>query len=431
VSVPSRFGADVWANPYRRRWLLWGVLAVSFLLVNVYRLSTAVISGQLMEAFDTTGAQLGTLHAMFFVVYAVMQVPTGVLVDRVGPRRTAAAGAAVMNVGAIAFALVGAYEGALAGRFLVGLGGSVVFVSMLRFCANWYRTDEFGTMNGLSFAVGGLGGILATTPFAVAVAAAGWRTTMLALGGIGLAGAVGTFLLVRDSPERAGLSKVEGVPERPRLSVAEIRTFLRRILTDRWTLVASVMLYCVSGVNLTLIGLWGIPYLVQTYGVSVTTASTFTLLGGLGLVVGPPVLGRLVDATGRVTEFVVGGTVVYTAALGLVAVVGNPPLAAVATVFFLIGALLGAVVLTYPMIQERFDDRASGIALGTLNGASFLGGASFPTLMGAVLDAYWTGELIDGVRVYTETGYRVAFGVGALAGFVALVCALWLHRYDG
>ncbi|MFC6906683.1 MFS transporter [Halalkalicoccus tibetensis] len=418
----------VWASPARRRWVLWGILALSFLLVNVYRLSTAVISAELMDALGTTGAQLGTLHAVFFLVYAVMQIPTGILVDRVGPRLTAAGGAAVMNAGAIWFALAGSYGAALGGRFLVGLGGSVIFVSMLRFCANWYRIDEFATMNGLSFAVGGLGGVLATTPFALAVDAAGWRQTVLALGLFGLCVAVATAALVRDSAERAGLAPIEDVPEQPRLSVAEIRRFTGRIVADRWTWAVSVLLYCTGGVNLTLIGLWGIPYVVQVHDVSVTIASTITLLGGVGAVVGPPVFGRLSDRTDRRTEFIVAGAIVHTAALGAIAAVGDPPLVLVGAAFFVLGGLLGAFVLTYPMIQARYDDRASGIALGTINGASFFGAASFPTLMGWALDVYWTGEYVDGVRVYTTTGYRAAFGIGAAAGLVAIGCALWLHR---
>ncbi len=421
---------QLWSSPYRRRWILWGILALSFLLVNVYRLSTAVISGELMDAFGTTGAQLGTLHAVFFFVYAVMQIPTGVLVDRVGPRITATVGAIVMNAGAIWFALAGDYTGALAGRFLIGLGGSVIFVSILRFCANWYRVDEFGTMNGLSFGISGVGGILSTTPFALAVDAAGWRPTVLALGAVGVAIGVLTFALVRDSAARAGLEPIENVPEQPLLSLPEVRAYLHEVLSDRWTWVASLLLYCVGGVNLTLFGLWGIPYVVQVYDTSVTFASTLTLLGGVGIMIGPPLFGRLSDLSGRRAEFVLLGPIVYTVALGTIAVLGDPPLAVVAVAFFATGALFGAVVLAYPMIQARHDDRASGIAVGTINGASFFGAASFPTLMGWALDVYWTGELLGGVRVYTVTGYRVAFAIGSAAGVVALGCAVWLYWQD-
>lgn len=429
--MSARLFPSIWSSPYRRRWVLWAILAGSFLLVSIYRLSTAVISGALMEAFGTTGAQLGTLHAVFFVVYALMQIPTGILVDRVGPRHTATVGAGMMNVGAIWFGLATGYGGALGGRLLIGLGGSVIFVSMLRFCANWYRADEFGTMNGLCFAVGGIGGILATTPFALAVDAAGWRTTIVALGTVGLVLAGATYAFVRDSAARAGLSSIEDVPERAMLSVGEVRAFTVRVVSDRWTWVVGVLLYSTGGVNLTLVGLWGIPYVVHTYDTSVAVASTITLLGGVGFVVGPPAFGRLSDHTGRRTEFILSAAILYAAALGLIAATGDPPLAVVGAAFFLTGSLFGAFVLTYPMIQSRHDERASGIALGTINGASFFGAATFPPLMGWVLDAYWTGELIDGVRVYTVTGYRVAFTIGAVAGLVAVACAVWLHWRDG
>lgn len=239
----------------------------------------------------------------------------------------------MMNLGAIWFALAETYASAFGGRFLIGLGGSVIFVSLLRFCASWYRVDEFGTMNGLSFAVGGVGGILSTTPLAVAVNFVGWRTTVSVLGLFGIAVAGVTAVFVRDSAERAGLSPIENVPEQPRLSITEIRTFTGRIVSDRWTWVVAVLLYCTGGVQLTLIGLWGIPYVVQVYDVSVTTASTVTLLGGIGAVVGPPVFAWVADRGDRQIECIVGGAIVHTAALGLIAVVGDLPLITVGVVF--------------------------------------------------------------------------------------------------
>lgn len=419
-----------WSSPRRRRWLLWALLAGSYLLVNTYRLSTAVVAEELMAAFEIAGTQLGTLHASFFFVYALMQIPTGILVDSIGPRRTAAVGGIGTNIGAVIFALAGGYPVAFAGRFLIGLSGSVIFVSILRFCASWYTADEFGTMNGISFAVAGAGGIVATTPFALLVGAAGWRTSVLVLAVAGFGLAVSVYAFVRDSPERAGLEPIEGVPEPPRPSASESWGFLKAVVRDRLTWVIFVILFCTGGVNLTLFGLWGIPYVRQVYGTSVTVASLFTLAGGVGAVVGPPFFGWLSDRTGLRTEIVVVGGVVYTTVLTLIAVVGDPPLPIVAVAFFLTGGLLGSFVLTYPLIKERNPDRASGIALGTINGASFLGAAVFPSAMGLILDSYWTGELAGGARVYTTTGYRVAFGLAAGAAGLALCCALWLHVAD-
>ena len=419
---------QLWSSPRKRRWLLWGLLALSFLLVNVYRLSTAVIADDLMTAFGTSGAQLGTLHATFFFIYALMQVPTGLLVDFVGPRRTAAVGAAVTHIGALLFALATGYGVAFGGRFLIGLGGSVIFVSVLRFCANWYSAGEFATMNGLSFAMAGVGGVLATTPFAVLVDALGWRASVRVLAAVGLVLAVAVYLFVRDSPERAGFEPIEGVPEQPRLSAAESWDFLTDVFRDRLTWIVFVVLFSTGGVNLTLFGLWGIPYVVQMYDVSVTTASTVTLMGGIGTAIGPPAFGRLSDRTGLRTEIVLAAAALYTLVLAVIAVVGAPPLPLVGVAFFLAGTLFGAFVLTYPLIKERNPDRASGIALGTINAAAFLGAAVFPSVMGWILDSHWTGELSGGTRVYTATGYRVAFALAAVAAACSLLCALWLHR---
>lgn len=416
----------LWSSPYKRRWLLWATIASTFLLVNIYRLSTAVIAEPVMAALEITGTELGTLHAMFFIIYALMQIPTGVLVDRIGPRRTATVGAFVMNMGAIGFAMAAAYPTALIGRFLIGLGGSVIFISMLRFCASWYRADEFGTMNGLSFAVGGVGGILATTPFAILVDFMNWRLAISILSIFGLAIVIPTFLFVRDSPVRAGFSPIEGVPETDRLSIGDVRQYLGAVLSDRVTWIVALLLFCTGGVNLTLFGLWGIPYVVQMYDTSITYASTLTLLGGFGMVIGPPIVGWLSDRTGHRVEYVVIGSIMYTALLAGIAYTGRPPLAFVAITFFFTGVAFGTFVLTYPFVQERHPSDASGIALGTINGGSFFGAAIFPTAMGWVLDAYWTGEFVGGVRVYTVTGYRIAFVLASLTGLIAVGCALWL-----
>lgn len=418
----------LWRDPLRRRWLLWATMGLLFLLMNTSRLSTAVLSEDLMTAFGTTGAQLGTLHAVFFWVYAVMQIPSGILADRIGPRLTATAGAVVMNVGVIWFSLAESYATAVLARGLIGFGGSVIFVCILRFCANWYRADVFATMSGVSFAVSGFGGVFAATPLALAVAAVGWRSAVGALGVLGFAMAVLVFALVRDSPVDAGFERIEGVPGQEALTTAQLKAHLSTVLRDRWVWVSSIMVFCSTGVNITLFGLWGVPYVVQTYDVSVTYASTLTLLGGVGLMVGPPAIGWLSDRLDSRIGLMVAGGACYVCCLALIAIVGNPPLPVVGAVFLLTGIMLGAFVLSYAVVKERHPSSASGISTGTVNAAAFFGAAVLPTVMGWALDAYWTGDLVSGVRVYTETGYRIAFAIATVAGMIAFCCTLWLYR---
>jgi sugar phosphate permease len=413
-------------DPERRRWLVFAVLAGAYLIVNVHRLSTAVLAERLAASFGTSAAELGTLHAAFFYVYAPLQVVAGVLADRAGIRWTAAVGTVVMSLGGVAFALAGSYPVAFGARLLVGLGGSVLFIATLRFAANWFRPDEFATMSGVTIAIAGLGGIVATTPLAVLVERTGWRSALLGLGLVGFAVAAVVALAARDSPADAGLAPIEGVPSAETLSLRGVLTNVRRVLGGADTWLVGVALFCEIGVNLTVLGLWGVPYMVQTYGLSVTAASTYTFAGSVGLLLGPPVIGRLSDRFERRTEVMVVGGVVYTAAFGVLAM-GAPPRLAVAVVFFTAGSLGGAFALGYAVVKEQYSAAASGVATGAVNTIGFSGAAVFPVAMGVILDTYWTGETVAGARVYTPEGYQVAFGLAAVAGLVTLACCAALH----
>jgi MFS family permease len=417
----------IWSSATSRRWIVWGALALGFLLVNVHRLSTAVLSEDLMRAFQTTGASLGTLHSAFFYIYAPMQVVAGVLADRLGIRRTATAGTVVMSVGALAFGLAESYALAFVGRVVIGLGASVIFIATLRFCANWYRPDEFATMNGLTIAIAGVGGIFATTPLAIVVSALGVRGTLLGIAGVGFGIAAIVWLLARDTPAAAGLEPIEDVPASPPLSLRAVGANLRTVFAERETWLAGLALFTSTGVNLTVIGLWGLPYVADVYDLGVTGASTLTLLGSVGLLVGPPVVGRLSDRWGRRTDLMVVGAACYTLSFGLLAVVGKPPLPVVGLVFFSVSFLAGAYALGYTVVKNRHGSGASGVATGAVNAVAFVGAAVFPTIMGVILDVYWTGELLAGVRVYTMLGYRVMFGLAAAGGLVSLGCVTYLH----
>lgn len=417
---------NVLTDPTSRRWLGWGALAGVFFLVNVHRLSTAVLSEELIAAFAISASQLGTLHASFFLIYALVQIPTGVVSDRYGARYVGAAGAIVLSLGAIGFTLSDSYLTAFASRAVIGLGSGVIFIATLRFCASWFRVDEFATMTGMTTGIAGLGAIFATVPLAVTIGWFGWRPTVLGLAVIGFFAAAGVFALVRRSPADAGLDPIENVPTQRSITLRETGGYLRSLLTDLDQWLLSIISFASMGTILTVIGLWGVPYLVVVYGLDITTASSFTLLGAVGMLIGAPMMGRISDHLGRRLAPLIVGLGVFALVLAIVPVFGSPPLAAIAVMFLLIGFSVGFVMLPLPIIKETYPPEASGVATATVNGAGFLGGAILPTAMGVVLDGYRTGDVVSGAVVYTELGYRIAFSVTTLAVTVGFGCAVWL-----
>ncbi|WP_411964675.1 MFS transporter [Haloferax sp. YSMS24] len=419
------------AHPTRWRWVLWALLAVGFLLVSFHRVTTAVLADDLSRTFDTTGAELGMLHASFFYIYAGLQLPSGILVDRAGSRRVAAAGLAVMSLGVFGFALAPTYAIAFASRAVLGLGGSVLYTATLRFLANWYRPDEFATMTGWTIAAAGMGGVLATTPLAIAIDSAEWQSVLVAIGVGGVALAVVTFFVVRDRPSDAGFEPVDGVqPSTRNIEFSTVITNTKRVLRERETWLMGTMLFLVLGTNFTVLGLWGVPYIADLYDVSVRTASMFVFVGNVGFLLGSPIIGTLSDRLGHRTEIILGSCVVFTMAYGLIFLFVTPPLLVAGGLLFVALFVMGGTLIAFTVAKERHVATASATATGAINSMGYFGAAVFPAVMGYALDAYWTGEVVAGARVYTPSGYRVAFGIATAAGIVAVVCAYLLHRRE-
>ncbi|MFB6207012.1 MAG: MFS transporter [Haloglomus sp.] len=413
----------------RRRALLWSLLAGGFLLVNFHRTATAVLADTLAATFDATGAELGSLHASFFYIYAALQLPSGLVVDRYGPRRVGAVGLAVMTGGAVWFAASGSLAVAFLARATIGLGGSVLYIATLRFCANWFRPGEYATMTGYTISAAGIGGILATTPLALALEAAGWRTAMLAAGGVGAALAVAVGAVVRDTPAAAGhepIADAETVSETATLS--EVVSNTRAVLAERETWLLGVALFLTLGTNFTVLGLWGVPYVVDVYDVSLARASMYVLLGNVGFVVGSPAFGALSDRLARRTGLMIVASVLFTLSYATLVLV--PPLPVVGAALFFALFANGGIALAFTVGKERHDPDVAGTVTGVINSIGYFGAALFPTLLGAVLDAYWTGKVIGGARVYTVTGYRVAFAIATATGVLATGAIVWLHRRE-
>ena len=187
----------------RRRQLALGIVALSYVLSFFQRFAPAGIANDLSAAFETSAASLGVLAATYFYVYTVMQVPTGMLADTLGPRRILVLGGVVGGLGSFLFGLAPSLDVALAGRTLIGLGVSVTFIAMLKLIAVWFEESRFATLVGVGMLVGNLGSVLAGAPLSAVAQATGWRGVFIAVGVLSLILAALCWLVVRDRPEPA------------------------------------------------------------------------------------------------------------------------------------------------------------------------------------------------------------------------------------
>ena len=164
--------------PAALAWSVWGLGALLYLIGFYQRVAPAVITDRLMNDFSIGAAALGNLSAFYFYSYVAMQIPTGIIVDRWGPRRLLTVGAGVAAVGTALFAWSPDLWWASAGRLLIGASVAVAFVSMLKLATRWFAPRQFALASGLALLFGVVGGVIAGVPLRMLVEAFGWRPVM-------------------------------------------------------------------------------------------------------------------------------------------------------------------------------------------------------------------------------------------------------------
>ena len=386
----------------RHRLLMLAVVIAAYVLSFFQRFAPAGIAQDLAAAFQTSAASLGALAATYFYVYTVMQVPTGVLVDTLGPRRVLLLGGLVAGGGSLLFGLADSLNGALVGRTLVGLGVSVVFISMLKIIAVWFEERRFATVVGLSMLLGNLGSVLAGAPLAFAAQAVGWRSVFVAVGIVSLVLGTLCWLLVRDrlTASATTLGQVDRTV---------VLGGLLSVLRNPATWPAAAVNFGIAGSFFAFAGLWATPYLTQVQGMNRAIASTHLSVYFAAFALGCLVMGSVSDRLRRRKPVVLISAHLY-GVIWLVWLSGVVlPITATYPLFALMGLATASFTLTWACAKEVNPPQLSGMSTSVTNIGGFLGGALLQPLVGWAMDLSWQGTMADGLRVYAVEDFRLGF----------------------
>jgi len=404
----------------RIRWTIYSVLIAAYMLAFFHRFAPAMVTSEMTQAFGITAAALGSLAAMYFYIYTAMQIPAGVLADTLGSRFSVTVGNLVAGAGSVLFGLAESFAAASTGRFLVGLGVSVVFVGLMKSNTVWFSERRYGTVSGLTLLLGNLGAIAATGPLALMLLHVDWRTLFVALGLIAMGLGLLSWWLVRDRPEQLGfpsMREMEGHPAhapRTRHWILD----LRAILANRRLWPGFVYDFGIAGSLFGMLGLWAVPMLRDVHGLTRGEASVYTTLGTVAFAVACLGAGMLSDRLQRRRSVLRAGALIYLAVcLALLFLPWTPGPGAL-VLFGLLGLGGGCFVVAYAQAKEVADPALSGMAIALVNTGLFLGTALFQPLFGWAMDSGWDGHLVAGVPVYTLEDYRR--GLWLLVGFAAL-----------
>jgi MFS family permease len=386
----------------RRAWVIWSVGLAVYVLAIFNRSSLGVAGLLATQRFGISATQLSFFTVLQLVVYAGLQVPIGVLLDRFGSRILLVSGLFLMTVGQVVFAVATSFPLAVLARALVGAGDAMIFVSVIRLVMLWFLVRQAPVITQLTGQLGQLGAIAAAAPLSLALHGLGWTKSFALASTLGIVGIVGVALFVKDSPyarEEVVRVKMRALARTLRLVWGNPGTRL-----GMWSHFASQF----SGTVFTL--LWGYPFLVRGEGLSSGTASTLLMVMTAWIMVSGPVLGTLVSRYPYYRSWMVLG-IVAAMALGWALVLARSTPAPVWMLVVLVCLMATggpASMVGFDLARTFVPMEASGRANGFVNIGGFSASLVTMGLVGVLLDWHSGG---GGVDAYDLGDFRVAMSI--------------------
>lgn len=403
-------------------YIIFLLSATFYLYEFVLQVAPSVMADSMMKTFKVGAEGFGIVSAFYFYAYAPMQLPSGLLFDRYGPRKLMTFALILCSVGSFFFASTDHLFTAAIGRFLIGVGSAFSFIGVLVLVSRWFPAQQFAFLAGIAQSMSSVGAMFGEVPLASLVGSVGWRSASFILAFVGVGLALLLWLFIRDYPNQA-------------TQAPSGRTF-----KDEWHRLLSVCSHAYTWITgayactiwtpiAVFAALWGVPYLQQKYGISVVMASGLCSMIWLGIGIGSPLFGWISDRIGsrRIALFT-SGLLGFIACIFLL-YIPNVSIAWMYLVLFILGLGASGQTVSFAVVKETNSPELVGTASGFNNLSVLIGGAVFQPVVGLFLQHFDTGnKIVNGIPVYSLTSYNKALFVMPACYFLSMFIVLFLLK---
>jgi MFS family permease len=388
-----------------RAWLIWIIGIVAYLVAVCQRTSFGVVGLEATERFHASAAEISFFTVLQLLVYAGLQIPVGVLVDRFGSRAMIAGGALLMGLGQLQLAFAENIPGGVLGRVLVGAGDAMTFIAVIRLIPLWFAPARVPLLTQLTGMSGQLGQLFSVVPFAMILHSAGWTPAFLTLAAMSGLAVVLVLVLLQDlppgqpAPEPTQGLRATGVS----LAHAWRQPGTRLGLWSHFTVQFSGTVFAMA---------WGYPFLMSAQGLDAGTVSALMALYVAAAIAAGPLMGSFVSRhplrRSTMVLLISAGTAAAWAAVLLMP--GRSPL-------WLLAGLVVVLAIGGPGSMIGFDFARTfnpahriGTATGIVNVGGFIAALLAIFLIGLVLDVLHASGYSRG-DLYALEPFRIALSV--------------------
>ncbi|MEU0986135.1 MFS transporter [Streptomyces sp. NPDC005953] len=396
----------------RRAAAIWSIGVAVYFVAVIFRTSLGVAGLDAADRFDINASALSTFSIVQLLVYAGMQIPVGLMVDRLGTKKVLTLGAVLFTLGQLGFALSPSYETALAARALLGCGDAMTFISVLRLGSRWFPARRGPLIAQVAALFGMAGNLISTLVIARLLHGVGWTTTFAGSAVAGLVAIALVLLFLKDHPPG----------HEPPPSHHRGAAFVRKQITLSWrepgTRLGMWVHFTTQFPSMVFMLLWGMPFLIEAQGLTRATAGALLTLNVLVSMVIGLVYGQVIARHHAARLPLTLGSIAATALIWAITLAypgEQAPMWLLVTLCVVLGAGGPASMIGFDFARPANPPQRQGTASGIVNMGGFT--ASMTTLLaiGLLLDA-------------TGGNYRIAFSCVFVLEALGIAQILRLRR---
>ena len=398
--------------------LMWAFPLLFFAYQFILRLWPGLMMQQIMEQFSINASHFGVMSALMYYGYSGMQIPVAIMLDRFSARYIVFVFAVLCGIATFTFSYTDNWYIACISRFLVGVGSAVGFLGTSKVISEWFPKEQYAKMIGLSFTFGLMGAIFGGKPISILIENYSWQKVAFALAAISIMIGCGAYLFLRS------IKKHKTTKETNQFRFANFKKLL-----------SSPIIWLIAFANFLMVGslegfadVWGVSYLRTAYGLEKSQAAELVSFIFVGMLFGGPLLALLSKKLGNYPVIILCGFGMGAIFLLLLSNM-EYNWYSFAGLLFLVGIMCCYQVIVFAAGADLVNTQLLGVTIAFLNCINMLGGSFFHTVIGYLMDVFWTGAIMDdNIRQYSVESYGAALMVIPICSILG-ACMVGLVSY--
>lgn len=399
-------------------YVAWFILATFYLYQYLLRSSPGVLINEIRHEFGMNADNFALMGSMYYYGYSMMQIPLGILVDRVGIRKTAIYSISLCVIGTVLLATTENSMFAYLSRFIVGIGSASAFMSCLKLARDYLPQSKQGIIIGATLTFGSVGALLTGAPLNLLLSQIKtWQISFFVFASIGV-----IILLL----SMIYLPKNKNNPSVEEFSSKNILSDIYEILTTKKIIIYSIIAIGLYTPLLVMADLWGTAFLMSKFDLTREVASPVLMNLYIGMAIGSVLLPYLAEKTHILDKIIVTSLVILLLLFTITIYSTNLDVVELTILMILIGCFCGAEMLCFTAALRYTNPHTSGLTIGIVNTFNMLSGAMMQQMVGYYLDFSWQGKLDgDNLRIYSANEFVEAFTILVIIIAICVIISLF------